>query len=26
MSIQRLGDDIWVGGSTVTCIEGRVSL
>ncbi|RMQ34023.1 Phenazine biosynthesis protein, PhzF family [Pseudomonas syringae pv. actinidiae] len=26
VSIQRLGDDIWVGGSTVTCIEGRVSL
>ncbi|ARD12637.1 MULTISPECIES: PhzF family phenazine biosynthesis protein [Pseudomonas] len=26
VSIQRVGEDIWVGGSTVTCIEGRVSL
>ncbi|WP_439852892.1 PhzF family phenazine biosynthesis protein [Pseudomonas syringae] len=25
VSVQRVGDDIWVGGSVVTCIDGRVS-
>lgn len=24
--VQRLGDDIWIGGETAVCIEGRVSL
>ncbi|KPY82421.1 Phenazine biosynthesis protein, PhzF family [Pseudomonas syringae pv. tagetis] len=24
--IQRTGEDIWVGGSTLTCIEGRVTI
>lgn len=24
--IKRVGDDVWVGGATVTCIDGRVSL
>ncbi|MCF5218942.1 PhzF family phenazine biosynthesis protein, partial [Pseudomonas syringae] len=26
VSVQRAGEDIWVGGSTVTCIDGRVTL
>ncbi|MCF5276493.1 phenazine biosynthesis protein PhzF, partial [Pseudomonas syringae] len=25
-SIRRAGEDMWVGGSTVTCIAGRVTL
>lgn len=24
--VQRLGDDIWIGGEVVTCIEGGVEL
>lgn len=24
--VERVGDDIWVGGETVTCVEGSVSL
>jgi PhzF family phenazine biosynthesis protein len=24
--VQRVGDDIWIGGETVTCIDGSVSL
>ncbi|MBV6306242.1 PhzF family phenazine biosynthesis protein [Candidimonas humi] len=24
--VQRLGDDIWIGGETAVCIEGRVNL
>lgn len=24
--VERVGDDIWIGGRTVTCIEGRVEL
>jgi predicted PhzF superfamily epimerase YddE/YHI9 len=24
--VQRLGDDIWIGGDTAVCIEGRVNL
>ena len=24
--VKRVGDDVWVGGATVTCIDGRVSL
>jgi len=24
--VERAGEDIWIGGQTVTCIEGRVSL
>lgn len=24
--VQRLGDDIWIGGETAVCVEGRVSL
>ncbi|CAM3085689.1 phenazine biosynthesis protein PhzF [Pseudomonas floridensis] len=26
VQVNRVGDDVWVGGSTVTCIDGRVSL
>ena len=26
VSVQRVGEDIWIGGSTVTCIDGTVSL
>ena len=24
--VQRDGDDIWIGGSTVTCIDGKIDL
>ena len=24
--VQREGDDIWIGGNTVTCVEGKLSL
>lgn len=26
VQVSRQGDDIWIGGSSVTCVEGRVSL
>ncbi|RKP50201.1 PhzF family phenazine biosynthesis protein [Pararobbsia silviterrae] len=26
VSIERIGDDIWVGGHALTCIDGRVTL
>lgn len=24
--VRRQGDDVWIGGNTVTCIEGRLQL
>lgn len=26
VQVERLGDDIWIGGSSVTCIEGHLTL
>ena len=26
ISVERVGDDIWIGGAVVTCIEGQVTL
>lgn len=26
VQVERIGDDIWIGGASVTCIEGHVSL
>ena len=26
VAIEQIGDDIWVGGSAVTCISGQLSL
>ncbi|MBD8495385.1 PhzF family phenazine biosynthesis protein [Pseudomonas syringae] len=26
VQVERMGDDIWIGGSSVTCIEGQLSL
>jgi PhzF family phenazine biosynthesis protein len=24
--VERIGDDVWIGGQSVTCVEGRLTL